>query len=359
MTIMDILDEKKQKNVTIDAQDVKAYLDKYIMGQEDAKIAASMCLLNNSLGVKDNVLFIGASGSGKTEIFRRLQEYYQNKFGTDTEKANKVFIFDSSHITESGIVGENFNSVFMQMRASGFSKDEIEHAIIVFDEFDKTVAPRIVSGGTNISTIIQGELLTMIENGNIAVGKEGKEGYKIYNTSKMNFAFCGAFTELRDKKTKKSRQMTIGFTETDNRSDKIEIDFDDLIEYGMINEVAGRISTVVTLNTLTKDQIERLISDENMGVVANLKRKYSMFDLDISITKEFEDELVASALDNKRGLRYINGRAQAVFNRELFSKGSTGLIIINRMERIIQQEEIEVSDDEFDEDDEFDWGFKN
>lgn len=291
---------------------IKAYLDTKVIGQEQAKIYASVLVYNHLRGIKDNMLFAGPSGCGKTEIFRQLS----NKM------PKKIFVYDASHITDMGYAGDNFCTCFAIMENLGWLPSEIENCILVFDEFDKLVCPHFTSEGTNLGERIQGEFLTMLENGSVTLGREdkGKMGMRTYSTKNMSFVFCGAFSSIFKNRV---TNRTIGFNNVIKDEYEDTIMAEELIEFGITPELAGRISTIVCLKSLNTEQIKELISSTTAGPLYTVAQA---FNATIVPTPQLIDEMVAMAQDEKRGVRALSGYVRSLVNQEIFEAGSTGLL---------------------------------
>lgn len=296
------------------AKEIKEYLDQYIAGQEEAKIAASVFIYNHLRGVRDTMMFVGPSGCGKTEIFRKLAEKYPKK----------IFIYDASHITPSGYHGDNAGSLFAYM-AGSWTKEEIESAVIVLDEIDKIFLGTRQGSDRDWILRTQGELLTMLEGGTASYGREDKGTLKTFDTRNISFVLCGAFARLRGAKEEAANKRSIGFSDITNTDPKKEIDIDDIIEYGMLPEMAGRITSLVNLKALTKEDIRMLITSPTAGPIKNAEIRNRV---SIVYDNGLVDEMVEMAMSEKLGIRSLNGYVQKMVNQELFEEGMSGKITL-------------------------------
>ena len=290
-------------------KEIKEYLDTYIEGQEDAKKAAAVMVYNHMRGIKGNIIFIGPSGCGKTEIFRVLKQLFPRS----------IYIYDASMITNDGWNGsKKFNSVFQDLRQSGYQQNEIENMIIVFDEFDKLCAPMYSSHGDNVHASIQSELLTMIEGSLVPMGRN--EGPAV-NTSHVSFAFCGAFEDVFKKKMQqKKKSVPMGFTNKQETVQDTPVTMEDLIKYGMRTEIAGRINGLVQLSALDRDQVKNLLFHPVRSPFAKLS---ALYQCSIQVEDEYINYLLDVSQDDARGVRAISSLIREELNKEVYEAGSS------------------------------------
>ncbi len=298
---------------------IKKYLDKYIEGQEEAKIAAAVMMYNHMRGIKENGIFVGPSGCGKTEIFRVLADLFPRK----------IYIYDASSITNDGWSGtKKFNSVFYELYEMGYAQAEIENMLIVFDEFDKLCTPIYSSQGENVHASIQNEFLTMIEGSIVPIDKENE--YPPVHTSKISFAFCGAFEDLFQKRRQEKKKIgTIGFSAGNDQDPDRPITMEELVKYGMRTEFAGRIHTLVELFALNREQVRNLLLDPVKSPFVKLAEMYKC---DIMPKKEFIEELIDASQDDLRGVRALNSMIRAEINKEIFASGRSDKLSIELWE---------------------------
>ena len=293
-------------------KEIYTYVKKQIYGQEDAVKAASMLLYNHLRGHKRNVLFLGPTGCGKTEIWRVLSQLYKN-----------VRIIDSTRITQEGWKGEyKLQNIF-----DGFSEEEAERSILVFDEFDKLCEPAYGSNGTNYSAAIQNELLKFIEGSEIECKNEKeKSKVKRINTSKISFVFCGSFETLMNEKNTKERSLGFGANvEKKNTFAQYEKEItpEDLAANGNVRrEICGRINQIVKLKELTAEDYEKMLDMSSLSPITALEKEYS---LKLTLNEETRKRIAQKAAENKMGVRYIYSKLQELLDDEMFKEDGKDL----------------------------------
>lgn len=309
----------EERRIDLSPKEIKEkVLDNHIYGQEQAKRKAAIFVRDHSNGVKRTILFTGPSGCGKTEIFRVLRDnLYDN-----------IYIYDASNITEDGWSGsKKVSSVFSDMLRSGYTKEEVEHSIIVYDEFDKLCVAKHNSHGENVARGVQGELLSIIEGTKVAL----KPSREVIDTSQISFAFLGAFEDIYNNERKKG--MSLGFgnkVEETDKNEKIELSMDDIISFGLRVELAGRITDVVNLDPLREDDFYRILADKT---ISPAKRFEAIYHMDIELSKELMKKIALDAYNNKMGVRYLRSRIQSLLDDILYEKNK-----ISKGEKIVLHE---------------------
>lgn len=281
---------------------IYSYLDKRVWKQDAAKRAAAI-LAYNSLyrSVKENAMFVGPTGCGKTYIWRCLQELFPDK----------IEIVDGSNITADGWKGEKKWSTLLDspIICSG------EQAILVIDEADKMLAPKYSSHSENVSQSIAAEGLKMME-GTIADVKSGSFTYQV-DTSRISFVLCGAFSNKADEIAKNSNSgCAIGFGALPHTVKAYDqpLTTQDLIEYGVMPEFVGRIQRIVNLQPMALEDYYRIM-DSGCGPVCHIQEQYKV---EIHMTKSRRTELAEEAFQNGLGIRGIENCIRQLVDDAIF-----------------------------------------
>lgn len=235
-----------------------------IIGQDAAVKAAAMTVYNHYEGRPSVSLFIGPTGSGKTEIWRVLQREY----GTQN-----IVIADGSTLTAEGWQGSNkLSTIFRSMDSDAQRK----RVILVLDEADKIIEPVYGSKGTNYSEIVQNQLLRICDHDTIFFGCDDGSGSGrplSVDCANVSVVMLGAFSRLYERKAADRKRIGFGAGQTDNALQATpEIAISDLIEYGMRAELAGRINRIVCLDPLSVRDMAHIGQAETQRLSAVLGR---------------------------------------------------------------------------------------
>lgn len=307
--LIEDVDEEEEALVALmkmSPKEIADYLSGRIYGQKEAVKVASMLLYNHLRGRKRNVLFMGPTGCGKTEIWRTLGQLYAN-----------IRIIDSTQITKEGWSGSfKLANIF-----DGLSQENAEHAIIVFDEFDKFCEPMYNSHGNDYSLSSQNELLKFIE-GTVVDCPATKEatGRKVC-TNQVSFVFCGSFETLTEVKTDVTKATSLGFGANIEQADAYEtyaqkITQEDLAMYGNVRkEICGRISRIVQLSGMTAKDYDSILDNPSLSPLRTMEKEYGV---SLSLEKETRRRMTKEAEENHMGVRYLQSRIQQLLDDALF-----------------------------------------
>ena len=294
---------------------IKEYLDKYIIGQDEAKRIVSTSIYNHMITIahpelnlkKNNILMVGPSGCGKTEIMRVLSKILPVPLS----------IFDTSGMSQNGWKGDKkVKDAVKELVLKTEDIPSAEHGIIFLDEFDKMCRPAFTSSGENVSVHIQGEILAMIEGTTVEVSLAGEDVVgltELVDTRNILFICAGAFDGIQDiVKKEKNKSAAIGINSqlrtTNFEMCAKDITKETIIKFGVTPELAGRLTITTVLNKLTKQDMYDILTKCENNVIDELKLIVQTgYGIDVEIKKEAIETLIDKlCMDvGARGLRSI------------------------------------------------------
>lgn len=331
----------KQKLNVLKPEQIKAVLDEYVIGQEEAKKALSVAVYNHYKRIqykgkldvdlqKSNVLLLGPTGVGKTMLAQTLAKILDVPFA----------IADATTLTEAGYVGDDVENVLVRLiQAADYDIEEAERGIIYIDEIDKIARK---SENTSITRDVSGEgvqqaLLKIIEGTVTNVPPNGgrkhpQQSCLQIDTKNILFICGGAFDGIEKIIAKRSDKGTIGFGGEIKPKNKNEDNImkkvipHDLVKFGIIPELVGRVPVITVLEELDEKMLKQILTEPKNALVKQYK---AIFELD-GVDLEFEDEAYAEiaklAIERKTGARGLRGIMEDILSELMFTVPSDGNI---------------------------------
>ena len=311
-------DEKEVGILLPKPQEIKKKLDEYVVGQDNAKMALSVAVYNHYKRIyfsdddveitKSNVLLLGPTGVGKTYLAQTLAKLLDVPFA----------IADATTLTEAGYVGEDVENILLRLiQAADYDIFKAERGIIYIDEIDKISRK---SENQSITRDVSGEgvqqaLLKILEGTVASVPPKGgrkhpqQEAINI-NTSNILFICGGAFDGLEKIVQRRTASGSLGFGgEVHGKKELDQIDWmkdvtpHDLVKYGLIPELVGRIPVITALNALDEEALVRILREPKNSMLNQYKKLFDLDKVDLEFTEEALTAVAKKTLERKTGAR--------------------------------------------------------
>ena len=318
----------KKSTTTVELKNpkkIKAHLDAHIIGQEEAKKIVSVAVYNHFKRImhtneddgvkleKSNILLVGSTGTGKTLLAKTLSDYLNVPFA----------IADATVLTEAGYVGEDVENILVRLyQAADYDIKRTEMGIIYIDEIDK-IAKK--TANTSITRDVSGEgvqqsLLKILEGTEAHIPPQGGRKHPEQpliqiNTSNILFICGGAFQNLDKIISKRMNQNKIGFAnnlEDEKAHTAVNTQPEDLVQFGFIPELIGRLPVMGGLDYLTKDALLSILSKPKNSLVKQYQKLFLLEGVKLDFTDEALSAIVDIAEERKTGARALRSVMEKV-----------------------------------------------
>ena len=321
-------------------KEIKAFLDEYVIGQDEAKCALAVSVYNHYKRLmqrdacdeveieKSNIIMVGSTGTGKTLLARTIARLLKVPFT----------IVDATVLTEAGYVGEDIESILTRLlQVADYKVEEAERGIVFIDEIDKIARK---SDNPSITRDVSGEgvqqgLLKLLEGSIVNVPPQGGRKHPDQkmipvNTKHILFICGGAFDGIEKKIAQRLNTHVVGYNSVQNKQ---HIDKGDMMQYiapqdlrsfGLIPEIVGRLPILTSLRPLDRDTLRNILTEPKNSLVKQYIRLMEMDGVKLTFEPDALDYIVDTAVEYKLGARGLRSIVETIMMEKMFEVPSSG-----------------------------------